>query len=217
MLHEILRFLFPSVCAGCGLLGEPLCDECFEQLEFAPHVRDVFGMKVCCSMYYSHDSELLARLVHPFKYKHQAEIFRVFVPHMVAALRLLEEPVGLVFVPVPLHKKRELERGYNQANLLARRVARHLGCELWRGLRRVKNTGSQAQITDSGERRENIRGAFEVSEKTPEGMHLVLVDDIVTTGSTLLACREALLAAGAEKVSALTLAEREETPQNPWN
>lgn len=209
--------MFPSVCAGCGLLGEPLCDDCFEQLKFAPHVRDVFGMKVCCSMYYSQDSELLARLIHPFKYKHQAEIFRIFVPHMVAALRLLEEPSGLVFVPVPLHKKRELERGYNQADLLTRRVAKHLGCTVWLGLERVRDTSSQAKITDSAERRENIRGAFRVRRQVPEGRHLVLVDDIVTTGSTLLACREALLAAGAEKVSALTLAEREETPQNPWD
>jgi len=171
-------------------------------------------------MYYTigtESGEILERLIHPFKYKHQAEIFRVFVPHMVEALRVLAEPRDLVLVPVPLYKKRELERGYNQAELLAKWVAKTLGCQWMRALERSKDTGSQAQVSVASERRENMRGAFRVCGEIEKNSQIVLVDDIVTTGSTLLACREALVASGVKRISALTLADREKTPENPWD
>ena len=216
MLHTILKILFPSPCYSCGFLSEPLCDKCFVKLEFCPHMRDVFGMQVCSSMYYQPGS-VLEKLIHPFKYKHQAEIFRIFVAHMIEAMKILGDLDGLVFVPVPLHKKRQLDRGYNQAELLAKWTAKKLGCEMRDVLVRVKDTGSQAKVSDAASRRENMQNAFRVKEGLEKYGQIVLVDDIVTTGSTLLACREALLAAGAKKVSALTLADREKTPQNPWD
>src|SRR3989338_5760272 len=100
MLHTVLKILFPSPCFSCGYLSEPLCERCFRQLRFSPHVRVLDemvdretgeisgGMRVCSGLYYQPDS-ILEKLIHPFKYKHQAEIFRVFVPHMIEALQLL--------------------------------------------------------------------------------------------------------------------------------
>lgn len=169
---------------------------------------------------YAGDHGILGKLIHPFKYKHQADIFRVFVPHMREALKLLREPRDLVLVPVPLHSARMLERGYNQAELLAKWVARHLGCSMVPLLERVRDTGHQATLAKRAERRKNMIGAFRVSKKFAEALknsQIVLVDDIVTSGSTLLACRSALAAAGIKNVSALTLADREKTPQNPWD
>lgn len=228
MLHSLLKILFPSPCVSCGLLSESLCDACFLQLRFCPHVRIIGekvngetgeisgGMKICSSMYYQSDS-VLEKLLHPFKYKHQADIFRVFVPHMVEALRILREPRDLILVPVPLHKKRELDRGYNQAALLAKWVSIKLGCRVGDVLTRIKDTGSQARVALSSERRKNMQHAFRAKRSLPKDSQIVLVDDIVTTGSTLLACRDALIAAGAGEVTALTLADREKNPQNPWD
>jgi len=213
-------------------------------LEFSPHVRSLAEpegrrlsplgpLKVCCGMYYSGGADgsgggILAKLIHPFKYKHQAEIFRVFVPHMREALKLLCEPRDLVLVPVPLHKSRMLERGYNQAELLSKWVARHLGCQTAALLERVRDTGHQATLAKRAERRKNMHGAFRIRSEllkiadsaalaSLKNSQIVLVDDIVTSGSTLLACRSALAEAGIKNVSALTLADREKTPQNPWD
>lgn len=228
MLNLLLKILFPSPCVSCGLLSEALCNACFLKLRFCPHVRiigekidgetgEIYGgMKICSSMYYQPDSVLEA-LLHPFKYKHQADIFRLFVPHMIEALRILREPLDLILVPVPLHKKRELDRGYNQAELLAKWVAMQVGCRVGNLLERVKDTGSQARVSSSHERQRNMRDAFKATRTLPKDSQIVLVDDIVTTGSTLLACRDALIAAGAGEVTALTLADREKNPENPWD
>lgn len=206
MWQTLLRILFPSPCVQCGYLSESLCSRCFHEVEFRPHVRDLEGLRVCSALYYEEES-ILGKLIRPFKYSHQADLFRIFVPWMREAMQLLSEgPV--VFVPVPLFKARELERGYNQAELLAKWLGKSLGMPALRLVKRVKDTGSQAKLVDRKSREENMQGAFQVEGAIP-GCPIVLVDDIVTTGSTLLACAEALRMAGASHVFALTLADRE--------
>ena len=124
-----------------------------------------------------------------------------------------------LLVPVPLHGSRERERGFNQSALLAGGLSHALarthggaGIEA-RALLRTKATPPQTGLSFSA-RRENVRGAFSVVEPDwVRGRVVVLVDDVMTTGSTLSACAEALKAAGAERVLALTLARA--TPQFP--
>ena len=117
----------------------------------------------------------------------------------------------MVLVPVPLHKSRLLERGYNQAELLAKTMGSYFGCTVLDALERVKDTGHQAQLEQSA-RHENMKAVFRVRESCKnllsEHSQILLVDDIVTTGSTLLACRDALSANGVTCVAALTLADR---------
>lgn len=208
MLNRLLRIFFPSPCLVCGYLGDPLCNVCFEHLDFKPHVRQLSGLRVYCAMLYE-PGTVLEKLIHPFKYKHQASIFRLLVPHMAQALRLMADPHQLLLVPVPLHTKRLKERGYNQSELLAKWVAKELGCSFSNVLIRHRNTHSQAKSASKQERQQNMQGAFRVRGAVPKGVHIVLVDDIVTTGSTLLSCHDVLAAAGADRVSALTLADRE--------
>lgn len=208
MLLDILEILFPVECVNCGFLGRPVCKDCFGQFQFEPHVREIGGLKVCASMYYEENS-ILEKLILPFKYNHQKEIFRFFVTNMINTMNLLYYPERLILVPVPLHKKRELERGYNQSEVLAKNIARKSGVKMFKVLERVKNTSQQAKSASKVERQKNMAGAFKVVGKFPKDSHLVLVDDIVTSGSTLMACRLALLEAGYLKVSALTLADRE--------
>lgn len=207
MWHTLFRILFPSPCVQCGYLSEALCGRCFHEVDFKPHVRELPGLRVCSALFYEEKS-IVGRLIRPFKYSHQADLFRTFVPWMKQALHLLGTGEKVLFVPVPLHKSRELERGYNQAELLAKWMAKDLGCSAARLIRRVKDTGSQAKLADRKSREENMQGAFVVEGAVP-GYPIVLVDDIVTTGSTLLACAKALRAAGATDVFALTLADRE--------
>jgi len=119
--------------------------------------------------------------------------------------------VADVVVPVPLHPARLAERGYNQAALLAAEVARELGAPLEaRGLGRTRHTAHQARL-DRAARLTNVEGAFRVrAPARVRGRRVVLVDDVATTGATLAACRDALLAAGARSVTALVVARTEQ-------
>ena len=112
-----------------------------------------------------------------------------------------------VVVPVPLHPRRLVDRGYNQAALLAAEVAVELDAPLLaRGLVRLRNTPQQAHLDRAG-RHDNMRQAFRARVPLAiRGRRVVLVDDVATTGATLTACAEALLAAGASSVTALVVA-----------
>ena len=110
-------------------------------------------------------------------------------------------------VPVPLHRARERERGFNQAVLLGRRLARGLAVPFGgRALRRVRSTRPQAELS-AVERRANVRGAFMVRPAAAlRGRHVLLVDDVLTTGATVSECAQVVLAAGAASVGVLTVA-----------
>jgi ComF family protein len=112
-----------------------------------------------------------------------------------------------VVLPVPLHPRRRRERGYDQAMLLARVVARHLGAGLLgRALVRTRYTAQQSLLSVR-KRWDNVRGAFKVSvPQRVRGLRLLLVDDVMTTGATFDECARALKGAGAEAVYALALA-----------
>jgi ComF family protein len=120
------------------------------------------------------------------------------------------EPSWEVVVPVPLHRRRSGERGYNQAALLAVRVARRLGLPLVEGgLLRVRDTGSQ-RGRSRGARADALRGAFEVARPGRlSGRRVLLVDDVVTTGATAAACARALFRGGATAVHVRCLARVE--------
>jgi ComF family protein len=110
-------------------------------------------------------------------------------------------------LPVPLHRRRERQRGFNQAALLAERVAAVAGARLGgRNCVRVRDTAPQTGLRGA-ERRKNVRGAFAVPRpEKVRGLRLLLVDDVLTTGATADSCARALLAAGAKGIWVLTLA-----------
>lgn len=114
------------------------------------------------------------------------------------------DPTSIV-VPVPMHPSKLRARGYNQAELLARRFARSKGLSFRRDLlHKTRDNRTQSQLPKS-ERAANVRGAFAASERA-HGHSILLIDDICTTGETLRACAAALRKAGAARVCALTVA-----------
>ncbi len=143
----------------------------------------------------------LRAIVHAFKYGPRPTLARPLAARLRAAAADVLESVD-VAVPVPLHRSRQRQRGFNQAAELAR----HMNMPVVHALRRARRTASQADLP-AARRHANVRGAFvTVAESDVKDLTVVLVDDVSTTGATLNACAEVLLRAGAREVRAVTVA-----------
>jgi ComF family protein len=148
-------------------------------------------------------SGVVREAIHAFKFSGRAPLAR---PLGALMLDGCGPPDGVkAVVPVPLARARERERGYNQAALLAERIADGWGVPLRaRWLVRLRDTPAQSALT-AEERRANVRHAFGASPAV-RGEHVVLVDDVLTTGATAAECSRVLRAAGAATVGVLTVA-----------
>ena len=146
----------------------------------------------------------LRELVHSFKYESSPFLDALMGDWMTRVWRQSGLPVDAL-VPVPLHRRRRGERGYNQSELLARRVSAACGLPMWtHALTRVRYTEQQAHLK-LAERQHNLANAFRADAGCVRDKSLVLVDDVFTTGATLRECAKALLESGAYDVCALTL------------
>lgn len=195
----LLDWVYPPKCALCGLVGNPpICDECrAEFIEISDSRKGRNGpLDWSHSLY--HFEGRAAQAVKRLKYTRATSLGRPMA-------QLLEEgrkvvPDHDVIVPVPIHPSRLRWRGFNQSDLLVESMPSDL---VERALMvRVKKTRPQVELTP-GERRANLRGAFLATDAV-KGRHVLIVDDVVTTGGTAVACAEALKLAGAQEVGLLT-------------
>lgn len=227
------ELLFPRVCAACGnrcdRASGHLCWECFRRLplivgSFCEHCgrsietveRHAFVCSRCrqappafdCARVAGHFQGPLRHLTHHLKYSHAfwlAEDLAALIHGCVLAH--FDAAAVDVVVPIPLHRKRARERGYNQAALLAHHVAQRLDrpC-VPLALARVRDTGTQTRLS-SAKRSLNVKGAFAV--RTPgwvAGRTVLLVDDVMTTGATLSEAARALKQNKAWRVWAVAVA-----------
>jgi ComF family protein len=150
----------------------------------------------------------LRELIHLFKYGKVRSLARP-LGNLLAAALPLDESFDAV-APVPLHWRRQWQRGFNQSELLARNIAGRTGIPVVLALRRLRSTSAQAGLNNAG-RRQNVAGAFACrrgarSARRIQAKRILLVDDVMTTGSTAAACALALKRAGAARVALLTVA-----------
>ncbi len=142
--------------------------------------------------------------LHRLKYRRDMALGDTLAAQLSDFALSLKWPVDMI-IPVPLGKKRSQERGYNQVSLIARPLALATGIAFAPdALNRVRETRSQVGLTKA-ERRANVSGAFQAQGTRVKGRIILLMDDVATTGSTLSSCSEALNAAGARDVFALTV------------
>jgi ComF family protein len=213
---SLLDVAFPPCCAGCSEEGELLCPRCRLGLDVRLGLPAGIPMGLPAAMppalaqleWAAPFSGPVRMALHGLKYAGEQ---RLAAPlgEAVASRWRAAGAGGEILVPVPVHAERARRRGYDQAVLLAAEVSRLLGLPWCRALQRRLNTRPQFDLGRTA-RRTNVAEAFSIAGEREvnlvHGRWIVLVDDVVTTGSTLAACAEALYEAGAIAVSAVTVA-----------
>jgi len=230
--RAFLSLIYPPCCEGCGSavehpdylcekckagaarIAEPFCEVCSEPFEGA--ITGPFTCSNCsgrnfhftCAVARYRSRGVVRDFIHRFKYWREYHLRHPLAAWALEALdddRIREHPVDAL-VPVPLFVARERHREFNQAAVLANMIGVRADIPVAHCLRRIRNTSSQLTRGRAG-RMENLRNAFKMDDTTAvRGLHTVLVDDVLTTGSTLDECARALLAGGAKSVRAITVA-----------
>ena len=215
-----LDFVYPPFCLLCGtyldIKEELVCRSCWQSLPLLKkpcmpvvnlHILSGgtawFDRSIAVYEY----SPSVQELIHHFKYfgmQHLAKDLGQNVAEGIIQQNLIGEIDA--FIPVPLHSQRIRERGYNQAELLAKEMAKLCGVPCWKSiLLRTRYTQPQAAMNRE-ERRSNIQGAFSIKDGSKiDKARIALVDDVLTTGSTMNECAHVLRQAGASSVISVTV------------
>ncbi|MDQ6884041.1 MAG: ComF family protein [Candidatus Dormibacteraeota bacterium] len=196
----LLDLVFPPRCGGCGRAGTPWCVSCAASIRPAHTTRlgDVPLVAAACLQ------GPFQQAIHAYKYRPRPVLSAELAAPLVVAVKDAGLPLrALTFVP--LHPGRARERGFNQAERLARELGVALGLPVVPGLARTRPTAAQVGLTGP-EREANVAGAFRWAGAEPAPLAAGLVDDVCTTGATLQAAAEGLISAGGSVAAFLVLA-----------
>lgn len=232
MLKQIQNFcldvLFPIECISCGDEGKFLCDNCFLDIELnkkqdCPRCRKETKLGNFCKdcentsrlngiiVSASYENDLLQKTIHTLKYKYIEELAKPLSKILISGLKktLFKEKVDhdFIILPIPLHKHKLRERGFNQSELLGQEVANYFKLTYFNNvISRIKKTKSQMSLNPIY-RRKNIKGAF-VCDK-PElikNKKIILIDDVCTTSATLEECAKSFYDFKPKEIWGLVLA-----------
>ena len=232
LLQAAVSLLYPPVCTICGRsvrVSEYLCDQCAIKVTrivapfcqkcsepFEGSITSAFSCANCAhrAIYFEaavaayRGRGIVRQIVHEFKYGRQLHLRHLLARWLRAALddeRLSGHQFDVI-VPVPLHPTRQRERGFNQAGLLGELLSAQTSIPARAVLERIRYTTTQTAL-DRAERMENLHNAFRLRKNADvRGLRVLLVDDVLTTGSTLNECSRILKRAGAFSVHAATAA-----------
>lgn len=228
-LERITGILFPRRCPVCGeiilpkgnmicppckekvkLVKEPKCKKCGkslidEEIEYCfDCIKKNHSYKMGISLFEYDD--VMKQSIYGFKYKNKREYADYYIQELMKNYkRQILSWKAEALIPVPLHKSRHLYRGYNQAEVLARKIGKELELPVAVNLiLRQKKTLAQKGLNHK-ERRKNLQDAFHIGQKVVQYKKVIVIDDIYTTGSTIEACTKVLKINGVEDVYFLSL------------
>jgi ComF family protein len=231
-LGGLVSLVYPPLCTICRentQAGEYLCDQCEAKTvrivapfcqtcsePFEGAITGVFTCANCAHRSIHFDAAVAAyrsrgivrQVIHEFKYGRRIHLRYLVARWLTAALgdERIRDLRFDVMIPVPLHPARQRERGFNQASLLAELLSEQMSVQYQPWLERVRYTTTQTAL-DRAERMENLHNAFRLRKNADvRRLHVLLIDDVLTTGSTLSECARILKRAGALSVHAATAA-----------
>lgn len=223
MVINLLNLFFPKVCLGCQnyLTDNELhiCTTCRHQLPLTDFHFDksnavhkmMYGriqLEEATALLHFSKKGIVQQLMHNLKYRGHEVVGTVLGEWLGEALKNSEDYKRVdVVVPVPLHKSKQKQRGYNQVDKFGRALAKALEAD-YNSITLIKTTSTKTQVfKDRLKRSSNIQSNFIISEQNSlKGKHVLLVDDIITTGATLEACANVLFAIENLKLSIATMA-----------
>lgn len=220
--EQFLDLLFPKLCVGCNINGELLCANCFGNVDFVEqfcigcgdisergftHAQcqaKLLPTRLLCVCDYK--QKLAAKLITSLKYDLIKDLdsicAQIIFKFMIERGLLPDEDFIITYVP--MHKSKQVLRGFNQSELIANQLGRILDMPVLPLLQKIRKTPAQMTLTQK-ERQTNLKDAFEA--KNCKNKKILLIDDVITTGSTLLECSKTLLTAGAKEVQCLAFAK----------
>lgn len=215
-------FFLPRTCISCSKRLTPkdkiICRDCFEKIENADQSRidreferkfvDEGVISGFCSAFVFYDDSVLQKMIHTLKYDHNYHVGKYLGEK---SAELMKERISgwnpNIILPVPLHSLRKAERGFNQSAEIAKGISKTIKVPYRsKFIKRKKYTQTQTHF-NLAERKENVQNAFTAKNCDRfKGKKVIIVDDVITTGATVTECGYKLLAAGAEKVFAVSVA-----------
>ncbi|MDP4175122.1 MAG: ComF family protein [Bacteroidota bacterium] len=221
-LNALFDFILPRICPSCKnkLLKdeEIICSNCLNTIkavtaeklfeEFSKRFQSEGLISGIASLYLFEKDSSVQHLIHSIKYENRFQ--NAYFLGKLLGRRLLNEMPSWtpeIIIPIPLHPAKKSERGYNQSFYISKGISKTLGIPVSEKIvKRVKNTQTQTHLT-LVERKLNVKGAFMVRSKVKiEGKSIILVDDVITSGSTITECARALKSSGADKIYAASAA-----------
>lgn len=209
MINMLLNFLFPPVCGICGKTHEEwICEKCLEKLKINIIYRKVYN-KYYDEMIYLFSYKDVRKLILKYKFNNWAFLSNTFSKIILKNKNLCRNLKFYdIIIPVPMYKIKKQKRGYNQTELITKKIAKNLGIyEDSKVLLKIKNTRTQSKLNEK-QRYENIKNVFFINniEKIKD-KKIILFDDIITTGATINECAKILKQNGAKSVVVLALAK----------
>lgn len=213
-IARVLDFLFPPECLACGKEDFWVCPTCL--CKITPEIRKLSQQPKPFEQVWvlaDYKNPLVAKIIRRLKFAYCRDVLRDLRPFLATALHDIRLPADAILVPVPLHRLRQNNRGFNQAQLIAELFGEINRSPVQSLLKRVRNTIPQTLLS-AEKRRVNLADAFLLEPrnalKLPRTTPIILIDDVATTMSTLLECAKPLQQAGFKNLSAIVIARSSE-------
>lgn len=215
ILNRILNLIYPNVCGICDeICKENICEKCNEKIEKnlvcknkKYDDKNIFYEE---HMYlFDYKDEIREKIIQ-YKFKEKPYMYKAFAEIFIKNEKVCNFLKSYdIMLPVPIHKKRKNERGYNQSDLIAKEISKQIEKLIYKNniIRKNKNTNPQSSLNKT-ERIENAKNVYEIMDKQIiNNKKIIIFDDIYTTGSTVNECARLLKRVGAEKIGILTIAK----------
>lgn len=213
LIDELLDLIYPPRCAFCHKLlrhrSESVCRDCLDHLPYTGDLaeqKNIAHLESCVSPFFY--EKTVRESLHRFKFGQRTGYAGIYAGFMVKCIDEKQKSCDIISW-APVSAKRKRRRGYDQSELLARELSSELGIPSQHLLVKHRHTNPQSRTKNTSQRRENVKGAYRCCDpEAVAGKRILLVDDIVTSGSTLSECAKMLKEAGAAEVLGITAARK---------
>ena len=209
---SIMSLLFPTreLCYLCKdktpYLTAFVCSECRERLEFVYREVDINSQYIKKTIFALSYNRFLRELIHDYKFNGKSYMYKPFGEIMIETIKRTDINNINLILYIPIHRRKEAIRGYNQSELLAKYILQKLQIQLSKGNLRKTTWTKEQNTLNRVQRLINLKNSFSI--KSPEeisGKRILLIDDLITTGATFNECSKLLIESGAKEVIALAL------------